>query len=128
MSSQMKHPAAGSAWQIEAGGQIADGRSALDIVRSDDEPLPTILAKPGDLHPAPRPISFERYFSDHFVELEATHIWKKHWQVACRVEDIPRIGDRVNYDILDNSYLVVRTGASTFAAFHNACRHRGRKL
>jgi len=117
-----------SAWQIDAGIQIADGRKALDIVRGDDQPLPSILDQPGDLHPAPRPVSFDRYISAQFVDLEIAHIWKKHWQVACRVEDIPKIGDRISYDIVESSYLVIRTGAQSFAAFHNACRHRGRKL
>ena len=128
MNSELKGSATKSVWQIEAGAQIADGRTALEIVRGDDQPLPTILDKPGDLHPAPRPVSFDRYFSERFVELEAAHIWRKHWQVACRVEDVPNVGDRINYDILNSSYIVVRTGAHSFAAFHNACRHRGRKL
>lgn len=115
-------------WTIEAGIQVADGRTALDIVKCDNEPLPPLLTKPGDIHPGPRLIPFDRYVDERYVDLEVEHIWRKYWQVACRVEDIPQVGDRINYDIVDDSYVVVRTGENSFSAFHNVCRHRGRKL
>jgi hypothetical protein len=42
MDSELKRPITQSAWQIAAGVQIADARTALEIVRGDDQPLPTI--------------------------------------------------------------------------------------
>jgi phenylpropionate dioxygenase-like ring-hydroxylating dioxygenase large terminal subunit len=117
-----------SDWAIDTGSQLTESRTALEIVAADNEPLPTILRDPGDIHPAPRLITFDRYIDEAFVDLEVEHIWKRHWQVACRVEDIPHVGDRISYDIVDSSYVVVRTGEHSFGAFHNACRHRGRKL
>src|SRR5262249_28896298 len=50
------------------------------------------------------------------------------WQMACRVEEIPRVGDYVVYDICDDSILVVRTAEDRIKAFYNVCSHRGRKL
>jgi phenylpropionate dioxygenase-like ring-hydroxylating dioxygenase large terminal subunit len=48
--------------------------------------------------------------------------------MACRVEEIPKVGDYVGYDIMDDSILIVRTAPDTIKAFYNVCSHRGRKL
>ena len=55
-------------------------------------------------------------------------MWRKVWQQAGRIEDIPDVGSYLTYDILDDSVIVVRTGPNEFAAHHNVCMHRGRKL
>ena len=52
-----------------------------------------------------------RYVSREFHELEKEKLWKKVWQMACREEDIPDVGDTLVYDICDLSILVVRIGA-----------------
>ena len=48
--------------------------------------------------------------------------------MACRLEEIPAVGDAVEYEILDQSVIVVRTDDGEVRAFQNACRHRGVKL
>jgi phenylpropionate dioxygenase-like ring-hydroxylating dioxygenase large terminal subunit len=128
MNSEVKTADYVSNWRIESGVQIADGPSALEILACDNEPLPTLLQRPGDIHPAPRLIPFDRYIENRYVDLEVQHIWRKYWQVACRVEDIPAVGDFMSYDIIDDSYLIVRSGENKFNAYYNVCRHRGRKL
>jgi phenylpropionate dioxygenase-like ring-hydroxylating dioxygenase large terminal subunit len=45
-----------------------------------------------------------------------------------RVEELPEVGNYLTYDILDDSIIVVRTGAAEFHAHHNVCMHRGRRL
>jgi phenylpropionate dioxygenase-like ring-hydroxylating dioxygenase large terminal subunit len=115
-------------WRVPSGSQLADPPTLLRVLANDGQALPTPLRDPGDLKPAPRTISYDRYIDPKFIDLEVEHIWRKQWQVACREEDIPRVGDRINYDIIDASYMIVRTGERTFSAFHNSCRHRGRKL
>ncbi|MGO9512694.1 MAG: aromatic ring-hydroxylating oxygenase subunit alpha [Steroidobacteraceae bacterium] len=70
----------------------------------------------------------DAYISPEFARLEAQRIWPKVWQVACRLEEIPAIGDFVTYDILDESIIVVRTSATEIKAFFNVCQHRGRRL
>jgi phenylpropionate dioxygenase-like ring-hydroxylating dioxygenase large terminal subunit len=115
-------------WKIETGTQVDKVPTALEIVAIDKEPLPFVLQHAGDIEPAPRIIPYDRYYDPKYVDLEVEHIWKKQWQIACRVEDIPNVGDRVNYDIVDLSFLIVRSGPNEFKAFYNTCRHRGRKL
>jgi len=75
----------------------------------------------------PELIPAERYYDEEFFELERQHLWPKVWQMACRLEEIPKIGDYVEYTILDKSVIVVRTKDGV-KAFHNACRHRGVRL
>jgi phenylpropionate dioxygenase-like ring-hydroxylating dioxygenase large terminal subunit len=68
------------------------------------------------------------YFSKDFERLEAEHLWPYVWQVACRLEEIPKVGDYVTYDILDDSIIVVRASEDTVKAYHNVCTHRGMRL
>jgi phenylpropionate dioxygenase-like ring-hydroxylating dioxygenase large terminal subunit len=70
----------------------------------------------------------ERYFDRDFYDLECERLWPRVWQMACRLEEIPAVGDAVEYEILDQSVIVVRTEDMEVGAFQNACRHRGVKL
>src|SRR5581483_4010145 len=76
----------------------------------------------------PDRIPKRRYFDADFYELEAEHLWPRVWQMACRLEEIPYPGDFVEYEILDQSIVVLRTDDTAVRAFQNACRHRGVKL
>lgn len=73
-------------------------------------------------------ISTEAYLSADYARAERDRLWRKVWQVACREEEIPNVGDYVTYDVLDDSIIVIRTGKDTISAYHNACQHRGRRL
>ena len=75
----------------------------------------------------PERIPVERYYDAAFFELERQKLWPHVWQMACRLEEIPEIGDFVEYKILEKSVVLVRT-QSGVKAFHNVCRHRGVKL
>jgi phenylpropionate dioxygenase-like ring-hydroxylating dioxygenase large terminal subunit len=81
-------------------------------------------------HQGERPviIPVEAYVSEEYARAEGENLWPKVWQVACRVEEIPRVGDYVTYDILNESIIVVRTAADRIRAFYNVCQHRGRRL
>src|SRR4029453_15725999 len=63
-----------------------------------------------------------------FHRLEVERIWGRTWQVACREEQIPEIGDSIVYEIVDWSLIVVRTAEDEVRAFHNSCLHRGTQL
>ena len=76
----------------------------------------------------PDRIPKERYYDPDFYALEAEQLWPRVWQMACRLEEIPGVGDFVEYEILDHSVVVVRTSETEVAAFQNACRHRGVKV
>jgi phenylpropionate dioxygenase-like ring-hydroxylating dioxygenase large terminal subunit len=69
------------------------------------------------------------YFTGQDVaDLEKQYLWPRVWNVACREEEIPNVGDFVNYQIYDESILVVRTKKDEIKAFYNVCQHRGRRL
>ncbi len=70
----------------------------------------------------------ERYFDPDFYQLECEQLWPRVWQMACRLEEIPERGDVVEYEILDQSVIVLRGDDLEVRAFHNVCRHRGVKL
>lgn len=70
----------------------------------------------------------EVYFSREFAQAEEESLWPYVWQLACRLEEIPKVGDYVTYDIVDDSILIVRTSESSIKAYHNVCPHRGRRL
>jgi phenylpropionate dioxygenase-like ring-hydroxylating dioxygenase large terminal subunit len=75
----------------------------------------------------PRRVPAARYYDEMFFKLENERLWPFVWQMACRLEEIPGIGDWIEYQILEKSVIVVRT-ASGVKAFHNACRHRGVRI
>jgi phenylpropionate dioxygenase-like ring-hydroxylating dioxygenase large terminal subunit len=70
----------------------------------------------------------ERYYDPDFFRLEAEQLWPRVWQMACRLEEIPEAGDFVEYEILDQSVIILRTDDMEVRAFQNACRHRGVKV
>jgi len=76
----------------------------------------------------PAVIPTDAYTSEAYARLENERLWGKVWQAACRVEEIPNIGDYVTYDIMDESIIVVRTAPDAIRAFFNVCQHRGRQL
>jgi nitrite reductase/ring-hydroxylating ferredoxin subunit len=84
----------------------------------------------GDGTAAEKPvvIPIEAYVSEAYARAENEKLWAKVWQTACRLEEIPRVGDYVTYDILDESIIVVRTAPDKIAAYYNVCQHRGRRL
>lgn len=73
-------------------------------------------------------IAAERYFSPEFHRLEVERMWKRVWQIACRIEDLPRIGSHYRYDLAAQSLLVVRVSDTEIKAYHNSCLHRGTML
>ena len=71
-----------------------------------------------------------RYYDQTFFDLECEHLWPRVWQMACRLDEIPNVGDFVEYENLGTSVIVVRTttGDGGVSAYYNACRHRGLQI
>ncbi|WP_228275077.1 aromatic ring-hydroxylating oxygenase subunit alpha [Stakelama tenebrarum] len=72
----------------------------------------------------PERIPAKRYYDEEFFKLENERLWPHVWQMACRLETIPNVGDWIEYSILGKSVIVVRAKDGV-KAYHNACRHRG---
>lgn len=73
----------------------------------------------------PDRIPAQRYHDSDFYQQECEKLWPRVWQMACRLEEIPKRGDFVVYDILQYSIIVMRVDENTVKAYHNHCRHRG---
>jgi nitrite reductase/ring-hydroxylating ferredoxin subunit len=86
-----------------------------------------IVETPEELN-EPVTIPVEAYVSEDYVRLERDKLWRKTWLQACRLEEIPEVGNFITYDILDDSILIVRQAEDKIAAFYNVCSHRGRRL
>lgn len=99
-----------------------------DLYAADVNPAPAGLLNSSCDDLATADIPVERYFAYEWHRQEVTHVWRKTWQVACRLEDIPKPGDYVVYDIVDDSVIVVRTDSGEVIAFTNSCMHRATKL
>ena len=70
-----------------------------------------------------------RYYDQAFFDLECEHLWPRVWQMACRLDEIPNVGDFVEYENLGKSVIVVRTADGecrpfTTRAVIEACRSR----
>lgn len=100
------------------------------LIENDRRPhlIPEVFKKSAPLEGGPRKVPVARYFERKYHDLEVERIWKKVWQMVCREDDIPEVGDYHLYEIADLQYLVVRTGPDEFRAHVNACMHRGRQL
>jgi phenylpropionate dioxygenase-like ring-hydroxylating dioxygenase large terminal subunit len=104
------------------------GPTYNDILASDSHVVPEHFFResPGDFGTADIPVA--RYTSRDFYELEKRNLWGRTWQMACREEHVPEVGDTYLYEICDMSFLVVRSARDEIKAFWNVCRHRGRQL
>ena len=98
------------------------------LLDTDTHEVPDVLRWFSPISPSVADVPIERYTSAAFHEIEVEKVWKRVWQMACREEDIPEVGDHINYDIVGLSILVVRSAPDEISAFHNVCPHRGRIL
>jgi len=98
----------------EAEFELARRKRALEFCHDPNRPDETVSKDP--------------YLSPEYARLEAERLWPKVWQIACRLEEIPKVGDYVEYTIVHDSIIVVRTGPDTIKAYFNVCQHRARKL
>ncbi len=95
---------------IEAVITLRRGASVQQIFAKDRIPPPPILQLESPRDMGREDVSLDRYYSRGWHEREIETVWRKTWQMACRVEDIPEVGDTEVYDIVHDSLIVVRTG------------------
>ena len=110
---------------LEPGEARCPGPTAQDIIARDEGATPEALLAQKYEFLGDEDISWQRYTSQEFYDLEMQKMWTKTWQWACREEHIPNAGDYYVYDIADYSVLVVRGDDKQIRAFVNSCPHRG---
>ncbi len=107
----------------------APGASFSDILKAyDKHPVPDYLLIDRSEWLGDEDIPVDRYITRAAYDLEKERIWKRVWQMACREEQIPEVGDIMTYEICDISIIVVRSAADEIRAFYNVCLHQGRAL
>lgn len=91
-------------------------------------PPPFFFEETPESQDAPHePVPVSRFTSKEWHAREVEKMWRRTWQMACRENDIPLVGDQLVYDIAGISVVVVR-GEERIRAFRNFCRHRGNML
>ncbi len=98
------------------------------LLDTDTHPVPAILRMQSPARLGDADLSIDRYVSAAYHEREVEKLWKRVWQLACREEHIPEVGDHVVYDVANLSFVVMRVAPGQIKAFPNACLHRGRRL
>ena len=112
-------------------GGRSPGQTVQEVLREDAIAPPEVL-----LHEYPpefvdnRELSIDRYLTQEWHDLEVEQVWRRVWQMACRLEELPAIGDHVVYEVATESVIVVRTGEEPHdvRAYVNSCLHRGTQL
>ncbi len=99
-----------------------------ELLDLDTRPVPAVLRAIGDAPLSSSSVPRERYLSRAVHELEVEKVWRRVWQMACRLEQIPEVGDSLVYSAPGLSLVVVRAGPEEIRAFHNSCLHRGTVL
>ena len=92
------------------------------------ELLPEVYKQSAPYPGGPKRVPVARFFEKKYHDLEVEKLWKKTWQMACREDDIPDVGDYILYQIAHLEFIVARTGEAEFKAYPNVCLHRGRRL
>jgi phenylpropionate dioxygenase-like ring-hydroxylating dioxygenase large terminal subunit len=128
MEPESAPPTAPISTAVEIGVAQSPGVTVQQVYMADTVPPPATYQRHTWVDQGTGDIDRERYWSPEFHRLEVERMWRRVWQVACREEDIPKLGDHVVYDIADDSLIVVRSGPDTIRAFHNSCLHRGSAL
>lgn len=96
---------------------------AIEITASAEAPRTTVLR--ADQRDG---LAWWTYFNTELLEVEKDALFRKCWQLACHVSDVPRAGDYLCFDIVGERALIVRGKDGVVRAFHNVCRHRGSRV
>ena len=108
---------------------LRPGPSVQEVFSRDKNPAPDVMrVESPAAGQSSADIPIERYFSKAWHDREVEKIWRKTWQLACRAEEIPSVGDHVVYEIVHDSLIVVRTAPDEVRAYVNSCLHRGTML
>ena len=114
--------------KLEPGAARHPAESTQEIIARDRNAAPAWARDESYLYLGSEDVSKERYTSADFAKGEFDRLWPRTWQMACREDHIPEVGDYYVYDIGPYSFIVVRSDEDEIKAHYNACLHRGTKL
>lgn len=99
-----------------------------EILDADSRDVPAYLRDQGESDVGPIQIPTRWYLDRQIHELEVERIWKRTWQMVCREDEVPEVGDTFVYEVAGLSFLVVRATPTSIKGYWNACLHRGATL
>ena len=68
------------------------GPSVQEVLAGDVNPAPQVmLAESPAADLGDEDVGIERYFSKAWHDREVEKVWRKTWQLACRLEEIPEV-------------------------------------
>ncbi len=102
--------------------------STSDIIARDRNAAPGWARDVSYQYLGSEDVSKDRYVDPDFAAEEFKRMWPRTWQMACREDHIPEVGDYYVYDLGTFSFIVVRSDDDEIKAHYNACLHRGTKL
>jgi phenylpropionate dioxygenase-like ring-hydroxylating dioxygenase large terminal subunit len=102
--------------------------SVQEVLAHDVNAAPACMLEESPAALGREDVSKERYYSKAWHDREVEAVWMRCWQMACRVEEIPDVGDHIVYEIARESLIVVRTAPDAIHAYVNSCLHRGTLL
>ena len=84
----------------------------------------------GNGRPPDGRVSFKEKLTEAYYDATIEKVFRPSWFVLGAVTDVPKAGSYFVYDVptFGTSVLVVRDTAGNLGAFHNFCRHRGKKI
>jgi phenylpropionate dioxygenase-like ring-hydroxylating dioxygenase large terminal subunit len=98
------------------------------LLEADSRPVPDIIRSSNPFAGGPVDVPIGKYTLREYHDLEVEKLWSRVWQMACRADEIPAVGDTYVYDVANLSFVVVRISDTIVKAFVNSCLHRGRKF
>ncbi len=113
---------------LAPGSARCPAESTQEIIARDRVPAPAWAASESYEYLGSEDVSKDRYIDPAFQRGEFERLWTRTWQMACREEHIPEVGDYHVYDIGQYSFIITRVTDTEIRAYVNACLHRGTKL
>ncbi|WP_231636138.1 aromatic ring-hydroxylating dioxygenase subunit alpha [Novosphingobium sp. ST904] len=113
---------------LQPGEARCPAESTQDIIAADRNAAPAWAASESYHYLGSEDVSKQRYTDPAFAKAEFERMWTRTWQMACREDHIPEVGDYYVYDIGSYSFIVTRCDDDEIRAYFNACLHRGTKL
>ncbi len=83
------------------------------------------------LHGASKPLEYARalpaqaFTNPAFYQWEVEHIFKKQWLCVGHISQVPKTGDYINIDLVDEPISIVRGKGDRIRVLSRVCPHRG---
>lgn len=112
----------------QQGDERCEGTTWQDLLDQEKVEVPAYLRENTNPYMGDEDIPVERWITREYHLQEKEKLWPKVWQMVCREDDIPEVGDNHVYNIIDDSVIIVRSAENEIKGFINSCLHRGRLL